>query len=311
MLCCHISGQTNLPTPPPHPRHPIRMAARLILNADDFGLTHGVNRAIRELHQAGALTSATLMATGAAFDDAVAIAHAHPTLGVGSTSSSPTASPSPAPRRSPPCSAPTAKRFRPSLLDFLQALLRGKISETEIEREALAQLHKLQRAGIPVTHLDTHKHTHLFPQVTRPLLRIAETNAIRAIRNPFEQPWSLSPRPRQPPPPPTGPAARRPAHPLRAPPPDPHRLGPHHRRHHRRLRHRRSQPRHPAPALAQHARRPLGARLPPRLQRRRPRPRPHPPPHPARDRAPRPARRAAQKIALPNPPQLIHYGNLD
>ena len=49
------------------------MPRQLIINADDFGLTPGVNRAIAELHQASALTSATLMATGAAFDDAVAI----------------------------------------------------------------------------------------------------------------------------------------------------------------------------------------------------------------------------------------------
>ncbi len=47
------------------------MAPRLIINADDFGLTPGVNRAIAELHQAGALTSTTLMATGPAFDDAI------------------------------------------------------------------------------------------------------------------------------------------------------------------------------------------------------------------------------------------------
>jgi chitin disaccharide deacetylase len=168
------------------------MAARLILNADDFGLTHGVNRAIRELHQAGALTSATLMATGAAFDDAVAIAHAHPSLGVGLHVILTDGLPVSRPASIPTLLGPDGKHFRPSLLDFLQALLRGRISETEIEREALAQLHKLQRAGIRVTHLDTHKHTHLFPRVTRPLLRIAETNSIRAIRNPFEHSWSLN-----------------------------------------------------------------------------------------------------------------------
>src|ERR1700738_865295 len=59
------------------------MPARLILNADDFGLTPGINRAIAELHHAGALTSATLMATGPAFDDALRIAHGLPPLGVG------------------------------------------------------------------------------------------------------------------------------------------------------------------------------------------------------------------------------------
>ncbi|HEY0163191.1 MAG TPA: ChbG/HpnK family deacetylase, partial [Edaphobacter sp.] len=59
------------------------MPARLIINADDFGLTPGINRSILELHRAGVLTSATLMATGPAFDEAVAIASSTPTLGVG------------------------------------------------------------------------------------------------------------------------------------------------------------------------------------------------------------------------------------
>src|ERR1700760_852498 len=70
--------------PPPFAfRDLLSMASRLILNADDFGLTRGINRAIAELHAAGALTSATLMANGTAFDDAVAGARANPTLGVG------------------------------------------------------------------------------------------------------------------------------------------------------------------------------------------------------------------------------------
>lgn len=168
------------------------MASGLIINADDFGLTTGVNRAIAELHQAKALSSATLMANGAAFEDAVAIAHAHPTLGVGChvvlTDGTPV---------SPPESIPTllgsdGRSFRPSLVDFVQALLRGSIREEEIEREALAQVEKLQRAGVDVTHLDTHKHSHLFPQVARPLLRVAERRSIPAVRNPFEESWSLA-----------------------------------------------------------------------------------------------------------------------
>ena len=48
--------------------------SRLIVNADDFGLTSGVNRAIVELHQAGVLTSTTLMARAAATDEAIALA---------------------------------------------------------------------------------------------------------------------------------------------------------------------------------------------------------------------------------------------
>jgi chitin disaccharide deacetylase len=166
--------------------------ARLIINADDFGLTPGVNRAIAELHQARVLTSATLMATGSAFDDAVAVAHANPTLGVGCHIVLTDGIPVLPPEQIPTLIGSDRKTFRPSLVDFLQALLRGNIRQEDITREAAAQIQKLQRAGIDITHLDTHKHTHLFPAVARPLLGLAEQHNIGAIRQPFEQPWSLA-----------------------------------------------------------------------------------------------------------------------
>jgi predicted glycoside hydrolase/deacetylase ChbG (UPF0249 family) len=168
------------------------MPARLILNADDFGLTLGVNRAICELHQAGVLTSATLMATGHAFDDAIAIVHANPALGVGCHIVLTDGLPVSPPESIPTLLGPDRKHFRPKLIDFSVALLRGRINEAEIEREALAQVRKLQQAGIDVTHLDSHKHTHIFPAVTRALLRIAENSSIGAIRNPFEPKWCRS-----------------------------------------------------------------------------------------------------------------------
>ena len=168
------------------------MPPRIIINADDFGLTPGVNRAIAELHQARALTSTTLMATGPAFDDAVAVAHANPTLGVGCHFVLTDGIPVSDSKDIPTLLGPDGKTFRPSLIDFIQALLRSKINEDEIQREALAQIQKLQRAGINVTHVDTHKHTHLFPAVLRPLLRVAEQCSVHAIRHPFEQSWSLA-----------------------------------------------------------------------------------------------------------------------
>jgi predicted glycoside hydrolase/deacetylase ChbG (UPF0249 family) len=168
------------------------MGSRLILNADDFGLTEGVNRAVAELHRAGALTSATLMATGPAFDDAVAVALANPTLGVGCHVVLTDGVPVSDARDIPTLLGTDGRNFRPSLIDFVQAVLRGGVREEEIELEALAQVQKLQRAGIAVTHLDTHKHAHLFPAVSRPLLRVAEIAAVGAVRNPFEQAWSLA-----------------------------------------------------------------------------------------------------------------------
>jgi chitin disaccharide deacetylase len=168
------------------------MPARLILNADDFGLTPGINRAIAELHAAGALTSATLMANGPAFDDAVAVAHTHPSLGVGCHIVLTDGIPVAPLERIPGLLGPDRKTLRPSLLDFIQALLLGKIKAAEIELEALFQIHKLQRAGIKITHLDTHKHTHVFPIVARRLLALAESNRIPAIRNPFEPAFSVA-----------------------------------------------------------------------------------------------------------------------
>ena len=69
-------------------------------------------------------------------------------------------------------------------------LLRGRVKDGELEREAVAQIRSLQALGMRVTHLDTHKHTHLFPRVLRPLLRAALQCGVRAVRNPFEPRWA-------------------------------------------------------------------------------------------------------------------------
>ena len=171
------------------------MPPRLILNADDFGLTPGINRAIAELHRAGVLTSATLMATGPAFADAVAVAHANPTLGVGCHLIFVDGIPVSHPWDIPSLLGADGKTFRPSLVDFAQAVLRNTIRPSELARETQAQIQKLQRAGIDVTHVDTHKHTHLFPAITRTVAHIAQRCGIEAMRNPFEPQWSadLSP----------------------------------------------------------------------------------------------------------------------
>ena len=159
---------------------------RLIINADDFGLTPGVNQAIVELQQASALTSATLMANGPAVDDALELAQGAPGLGVGChivlVDGSPVAAGSP--------TLLTGAGFRTSLVRFAADLMRGRITEPDIEREAIAQIRKLQSAGVQVTHVDTHKHTHLFPAVARPVMRAAAACGVGAVRNPFEPSWS-------------------------------------------------------------------------------------------------------------------------
>ncbi len=167
------------------------MPARLILNADDFGLTPGVNRAIAELYAAGALTSATLMARGAAFADAVATAHVYSGLGTGCHIVFTDGTPVSPPETIPSLLGPDRQAFRPSLRAFLLAAVAGRIHREELKREAVAQIRTLQSAGLHVTHLDTHKHTHILPQIAGPLLEAAVETGVPAIRNPFEAPWSL------------------------------------------------------------------------------------------------------------------------
>lgn len=165
----------------------------LILNADDFGLTEGVNRSVVELLEAGALTSATLMATAGGFSAAAAEAAAHIRLGVGCHVVLVDGRPALGAEEIPglaPCG-----EFRPTLGAFVRDLMRGKVPEKEIETEAMAQIRRLQSAGIHVTHVDTHKHTHMFVRVLRPLLRAARECGVRAIRNPFEPDWALAATP--------------------------------------------------------------------------------------------------------------------
>lgn len=168
---------------------------QLIINADDFGLTPGVNRAIVELHQASALTSATLMANSMAFEEAVSAARGHRDLGVGCHVVLVDGKPILPPDQVPSLMDPTTGEFRRTLGKFVRDLQLGRIREQEIEAEARAQIQKLQQHGISVTHVDTHKHTHMFPRVLRPVVRAALGSRVLGIRNPFEPSWSLSATP--------------------------------------------------------------------------------------------------------------------
>jgi predicted glycoside hydrolase/deacetylase ChbG (UPF0249 family) len=93
-------------------------------------------------------------------------------------------------REIPTLMEPRTGCFHSTLGAFLGRLLCGRISPSEIEAEAAAQIAFLQSRGLRLTHLDTHKHTHMFPAVLRPVLRAARKAGIRAIRNPFEPAWS-------------------------------------------------------------------------------------------------------------------------
>lgn len=160
---------------------------RLIVNADDFGFTAGVNRAIVEAHTHGIVTSSTLMANGPAFDDAVRLAKTVPLLSVGCHTVLIDGQPLLGANQLPSLTLERRGRaqFRDGVKSFAARALAGRLAPSEVEAEVSAQIRKLQSAGIVVSHIDSHKHTHLFPAVLGPLLRAARACGVHAIRNPF------------------------------------------------------------------------------------------------------------------------------
>lgn len=145
---------------------------RLIINADDFGFTRDVNSGIVHAHVNGVLTSTTLMANGDAFDDAVRLAKETPTLDIGAH-------------------LVLVQGF--SLLDgrplpegprqLLPLLVRRSI---DVYAELKAQIEKIRAHGLRISHLDSHKHTHLVPSVFRTVVKLADEFGIPWVRLPLD-----------------------------------------------------------------------------------------------------------------------------
>ena len=158
---------------------------RLIVNADDFGLHAAVNRGILAAHTEGIVSSTSLMAGGAALDDAVRIAKQCPQLGVGVHLTLVGASPL-LPVAEVSSLLEEAGDFYGSYPLFIKRFLRGKIRLAEVERELAAQIDRVRMAGIQPSHLDSHQHLHVLPGIGGLVLDLARRFSIRAIRIPAE-----------------------------------------------------------------------------------------------------------------------------
>src|SRR5258707_8783346 len=123
------------------------------------------------------------MANGPVFHEAERLAKTVPKLSVGChvvlTDGEPVLSAEQLP------SLTAGSHFRDGMITFAARAIAGRVDADEIAAEATAQIRKIQSAGIVVSHIDTHKHTHLFPRILRPLLRAATACGVRSIRNPF------------------------------------------------------------------------------------------------------------------------------
>jgi hopanoid biosynthesis associated protein HpnK len=152
---------------------------RLIINADDLGLTESVNRAIVRGYREGVLTSATLMANGAAYDDAVCIAREHPGLGVGLHLNILRGRPVLPPERIRSLVGPNGL-FLGSTAALFRRWAEGRLDRAEIAQEFGAQLGKALADGVSVSHLDSEKHLHTI--FIEPAIEAAERHGIRRMR---------------------------------------------------------------------------------------------------------------------------------
>jgi predicted glycoside hydrolase/deacetylase ChbG (UPF0249 family) len=131
------------------------------------------------------------MARAGAADEAIELARATPALGVGCHVVLVDGEPVLSPEKIPSLVDARTGHFLNSLTAFLLRLFTGRIRTEEIEAEAAAQIAHLQKRGVRLTHIDTHKHAHIFSAVLRPVLRAARAAGIRAVRHPFEPEWAV------------------------------------------------------------------------------------------------------------------------
>jgi len=163
---------------------------KLIVNADDFGFTRGVNRAVVRAFKTGIVTSTTIMANGEAFEDAVELAFANPGLGVGCHLAV-VGGLSVAPAADVSSLVDSGGVLPRTLTRLMFKLARGSVPTEELMREFRAQLERVAQTGIKLTHLDTHKHSHTHPRVMKALVLAAAEFGIKCVRNPFENPFGL------------------------------------------------------------------------------------------------------------------------
>lgn len=161
---------------------------RLILNGDDFGMSHEVNAGVLLAHTEGVLTSASLMVNGEAAGEAVELALRHPTLSVGLhlalIEGRSTLSPSEIPDLvdsegrfgTAPFSVGINYFFKPGI-------------ERQLEAEITAQIEKFLSFGLPLSHIDGHLHLHIHPTILNILLNLAKRYPIRATRLPRDRFW--------------------------------------------------------------------------------------------------------------------------
>ncbi len=158
------------------------MTKTVIVNADDLGLTDGVNRAIMACHERGSVSSATLLVNARATESAAELAAGRPRLGVGLhfnlTLGTPVA-PAASLRSLVGADGCFTRRGK-----LVRRALRAGLEPGEIDRELEAQALRFESLGLAMTHVDSHQHVHMIPVVFDAVARFCEGR-----RLPVRVPW--------------------------------------------------------------------------------------------------------------------------
>ena len=152
---------------------------QVIFHGDDFGLTSGVNEGVIQAFQNGVLTSTSIIASSQAAEEAIELAKTFPGLDVGIHL---VLSDEKSLQKNSSCLHLSDERF-PSRQRLLINLLKGQTAVNLAEKEWRAQIEKILTAGIPVSHLDSHQHVHLYPYLFPLTVRLGVEYNIPFIRS--------------------------------------------------------------------------------------------------------------------------------
>jgi hopanoid biosynthesis associated protein HpnK len=157
----------------------------LIVTADDFGLSPQVNAAVEQAHTQGILSCASLMVSGGAVDEAVAIARRLPSLRVGLHVVLVEGRPVLPPSQVPDLVGPDGT-FRDDMVAAAVAIFFSPRVRRQLTAEITAQFEAYAGAGLPLDHVTAHKHFHLHPTIAGTILKVGRGFGLRAARVPAE-----------------------------------------------------------------------------------------------------------------------------
>ena len=160
-----------------------RPLIRLVVNADDFGISDRINAGILQAHREGIVTATSLMAAGRAFEHAVQVSRTTPSLDVGVHLT--LVAETPLLRRKSSLVG-SEGRFPASAGAFTCRWLTGSVRRADVAAEWSAQIERVLENGIRVSHLDSHQHVHVLPGLFDLTWELAARYGIPFVRVPVE-----------------------------------------------------------------------------------------------------------------------------